>query len=184
MQPNDDARWMTLMVRSQGGDQLAYRQLLTEISDAISGFLIHRFGAMDFIEDCVQESLLAIHHGRHSYRPGASFRAWMFAIVRHKAIDLLRRERARDRHLDRHADESTIEAVGDPAHGSRDDDADATALLQRLKPLHRQALTLTKINGLSHAEAAARVGISEVAMKVRVHRAMRAAANLLSMESP
>lgn len=182
MARNDDEVWSSLMVRAQGGDAAAYRRLLGEISEAISGFLINRFGPLDFVEDCVQESLLAIHRGRHTFRPGASFRAWMFAIVRHKAVDLLRREWVRDRHLDRDTDPQTVEATAEPAFDAGE--SGAAALLQDLKPAHREALTLTKVLGLTHAEAAAQLGISESAMKVRVHRAARAAAELLGTEHP
>ena len=45
-------------------------------------------------------------------------------------------------------------------------------MLDSLSPQQREALTLTKINGLTIAEAATQLSISESALKVRVHRAI------------
>jgi RNA polymerase sigma-70 factor (ECF subfamily) len=49
------------------------------------------------------------------------------------------------------------------------------AVLAALAPEHREALQLTRLMGFSTAEAARRLGISETALRVRVHRATRAA---------
>jgi RNA polymerase sigma-70 factor (ECF subfamily) len=182
MDEDDDRRWSALMLLAQRGDGEAYAQLLTETSEAIAGYLVHRFGRPHFTEDCVQESLLALHRARHSFRPELSFRAWLFAIVRHKAIDFLRRDRAESRYLDRDIADHEVAAVEVPPDSVVD--GNGAALLMKLKPVHREALTLTKVCGLTHAEAAARIGISESAMKVRVHRAVRAAASLLGGERP
>ena len=44
-------------------------------------------------------------------------------------------------------------------------------LLARLSPAHREALQLTDLDGLTQAEAGARLGLSTSAMKSRVQRA-------------
>lgn len=170
-QAPEEARWSEWMVRAQEGDRRAYEELMTELGGAIERFLLRRFGrvgASDFVEECVQESLLAIHRARHSYDPSRRFRPWLLTIVRHKAIDLLRHGRLR---LHRPLPEDGA------AFASTDDVSgrmDAATLLHRLEPKYREALILTKLEGHSLEEAAARSGVSVSAMKTRVHRAMRA----------
>lgn len=169
----DEQRWAGLMARAQVGDEQSYRLLLEELGGAITSFLRSRlhFDSM-LIEDCVQESLLAIHQARHTYGPGRPFRPWMFAIVRYRTIDVLRRAR-RPNSPDAHG-------VGELAEQSAvDAEIDGTRILGRLSPHHREALTLTKVLGLSVAEAARKAGISATAMKVRVHRAVGASRRLL-----
>jgi len=127
----------------------------------------------------VQECLLAIHLARHTYDPRRPFRPWFFTIVRNKTIDLLRRAYYAPAPADEGAARGAESDAGaaDPA-GS----VAAGELLTRLEPSHRDALMLTKIVGYSLAEAAARLGISEAAMKSRVNRAIRATALLLQQE--
>ena len=177
-QPVDDEQhWSELMAAAHGGDSRAYERLLIELGDAIERYVRYRFGALCFIEDCVQECLLAVHTGRHTYDPRRPFRPWLFTIVRNRTIDLLRSSYA--------GREATGTLLAEqPARTAGPADAIAAGeLLAQLEPGHRDALTLTKIFGYSLAEAAERTGISESAMKSRVSRAVRAAENLLLREA-
>ena len=157
------------MASAQAGDEADYHTLLTELSRAIKYYLLSRIGAQHFIEDCVQDTLIAVHQARHTYDPRRRFKPWLFAIVRHKAIDTLRRQRSQQQLLRRQEDMPLQE------HNHTDDlDNKITQgrLMDCLSPQHREVLTLTKFIGLSNAEAAVRLSISESAVKVRVHRAI------------
>lgn len=176
----DERRWSDWMSRANDGDAEAYRSLMTELAMAVEAYLASRFGRPDFLEDCVQESLLAVHRARATYDPKRSFRPWLFSIVRHKMIDLLRRRGVRSRER---ADSDHVEAVQSPG-GERDpsDAIDGASILERLDPKYREALVLTKFAGFSMEEAAAEAGVSRTAMKTRVHRGLRAARKLLEKE--
>lgn len=157
------------MARGQAGDREAYAQLMSELGGVIEAFVRARFGAggaSDFVEECVQESLLALHRVRHTWDPRQAFRPWLFAVVRHKVIDLLRREAVR--RTEPEPEEEKAGAQEDPA-----DRIDSARLLAALEPVYREALVLTKLEGCSLEEAAARAGVSASAMKTRVHRAVR-----------
>ncbi len=168
------------MRRAQAGDASAYARLLSELGNAIAGYLYHRFGPVSFAEDCVQECLIAIHEARHTFILGRPFRPWLFAIVRNRAIDMLRRQQAYSRLFSAGLDD--VEGVAVSALESAEHEIRVTSagsLFASLNPQQREALTLTKLLGFSIAEAAGRLGISQTAMKVRVHRATRAAAKML-----
>lgn len=167
---SDEARWAALMSRAQQGVESDYRQLLTELSRVIKYYLLSRIGQQHFVDDCVQESLIAIHQARHSYDPRRRFRPWLFAIVRHKAIDTLRRQRSQQQ-LARQQEVLQAESQQDPGR-EIDNNISQGRLMACLSPEHREALTLTKFIGLSNAEAASHLSISEGAVKVRVHRAI------------
>ena len=96
----DEARWSAWMAAAQRGDEASYAQILAELGNVIAAFLRAQFGDLELIEDCVQECLLAVHQARHTYDPARRFRPWLFAIVRHKAIDMLRARRAYGAMLD------------------------------------------------------------------------------------
>jgi RNA polymerase sigma-70 factor (ECF subfamily) len=174
----EDARWSAWMARANAGDADAYAKLLEEIGAAIEGYLRRRFGGSDFIDDCVQECLLAIHRARATYAPARRFRPWMFTIVRHKAIDQLRRRGTRQRY----------EAQEDSGVGAAAPMADPTAALQAAEALqglagvYRDALILTKLQGHSLDEAARHAGVSVTAMRSRVHRGIRQVRRHLARE--
>ena len=177
----DEQRWANFMVSAQSGNEADYRQLLSEVAEVIGYYLRGRFGNHHFIEDCVQDSLIAIHQARHTYDASRLFRPWMFAIVRHKTIDSLRHQRSQQRAIDNHRASASS---GDQftASDTLEDQVSEGRLINSLPPQHREAVTLTKIVGLSTAEAADRLNISESALKVRVHRAINKLKRLLEAD--
>jgi len=179
---NDEERWSALMVSAQSGNEPDYRFLLGELSVCISRYLYSRFGAHHFIEDCVQETLIAIHQARHTYDARRRFRPWLFAIVRHKAIDMFRRQRSQQQLATAQQELRMTDAAGQNISPMEEDLAQGQLLLS-LSPQYREAITLTKIIGMSNAEAAARLSISEGAVKVRVHRAISKLKQLLEAET-
>ena len=165
----DEQRWSAWMARALAGDREAYAKLMAELADVVESYLRARFGAVresDFLEDCVQEALLALHRVRHTWDAERPFRPWMFAVVRHKVIDLLRRNEVR------RSEPAPAEEPADHEHDPSQR-IDGARLLAALEPADREALVLTKLEGYSLEEAAARTGVSVAAMKSRVHRAVQ-----------
>ncbi len=172
----DEARWAAWMARAQDGDQAAYGALLAALSQAVETYIRVRFGPIVGLEDCVQECLLAVHHARHTYDPARPFRPWLFTLVRHRTIDVLRRtQRARDQEP-----AHTAPALGDIDALARR--LDGVRVLERLAPDHREAIALTQYAGCTTAEAAAWLGISETALKARLRRGLIAIRKLLDAE--
>ena len=168
----DEHRWSELMVNAQLGNESDYRQLLAELTNVIGVFLRSRFGNHHFIEDCVQEILIAIHQARHTYDQKRPFRPWLFAIVRHKAIDTLRKQSTRQKITGQYQGvQEILSQVGQ--QNEAESEIVSHRLLDSLSDHHREVLVLTKYVGFSVAETAEKLGISESLVKVRVHRAIR-----------
>jgi len=129
----------------------------------------------------VQEALLAVHNQRHTYDAGQPLTAWVYAIAKYKLIDLLRRRSVREALTDpldglaENAAELFSTADGEAAEARRD----LGRLLAQLSDRQRLPILHTKLEGLSVAEAARATGMSESAVKVGVHRGLRALAALI-----
>ena len=168
-----------LMVASLGGDEGAYRGLLERLSGYLRGYYKARLTAdrVADVEDLVQETLLAIHVRRHTYDSGQPFTPWMYAIARYKLIDYLRRTRASVRNVPL----DDIQQFGThDDHLASESSLDLNQLLERLTPKVRDAIRYVKLDGLSVAEAAARVGMSQSAVKVNVHRGMKTLSTMIA----
>src|SRR6185503_843129 len=82
-----------LMRLAQAGDQAAYASLLVTLTSATRQFARARLGAVPWIDDVVQETLLAVHRARQTYDPGRPFAPWFYAVASSRLIDVIRRER-------------------------------------------------------------------------------------------
>lgn len=167
-----------LWLRAQLGDETAYRQSLELIATRLRGFLRRRMQSLpDDVEDLVQETLLALHIQRASYDPTLPVSAWVIAIARHKLVDLWRRRGRRDALHDvlDDVDESLLAVEADEGTAQRD----LLRLLMALPEVQRQAIVMTKLEGLSVTEASVRSGVSESAIKVQVHRGLKRLADIV-----
>ncbi len=177
-----DARLRSLMVRAQDGDAGAYRELLAAVAGLLRAFFRRRMTRLpDEIEDLVQETLLAVHNQRHTYDPERPVTAWLFAIARYKLIDLLRRRSRQELLTDAldEVDETLLAAEEPPAEARRD----LARLLERLPDKQRLPILYVKIEALSVEEAARRTGLSESAVKVGIHRGLKALAALIRRQA-
>lgn len=175
--PNED-RLRELLVRGLASDATAYHVFLTELSRHLRAFFRRRLsGLPDEVEDLVQETLLAVHNQRHTYDPGQPLTAWVHAIAKYKLVDLLRRRAGLELRNDPLDDELDILAHNDSeAAAAR---LDVARLLLRLPARQRLPIVCMKLDGMSVVEAARVTGMSESAVKVGVHRGLKALAAMI-----
>ena len=176
-----ESRLHALMVASLGGDARAYHALLAALSGHLRAFFRRRLAALpDELEDLVQDTMLAVHNQRHTYEPGQPLTAWVHGIARYKLIDLYRRRATREALTDVLDEEMEVFASQD--HEAMDAKRDVGKLLEQLPDRHRLPIQYVKLDGLSVAEAAQKSGMSESAVKVGVHRGLKALAALIKGE--
>ncbi|HKT91407.1 MAG TPA: sigma-70 family RNA polymerase sigma factor [Paraburkholderia sp.] len=170
-----ETRLKALFVRGLEGDAQAYRDFLEELTRHLRGYLRRRIPQLrDDVEDLVQEILLAVHNARHTWRPDEPLTAWVHAIARYKLMDFFRSRARRDvlnDPLDDHTD-LFAEPDDEPAQARRD----IGKLLDQLPDKQRLPIVHVKLEGLSVVETAKLTGLSESAVKVGIHRGLKALA--------
>ncbi len=165
-----------LWMRAIAGDTAAYAQLLKQLSAHLRGFLKRRMhNASSDVEDLVQEALLAIHQKRHTYQSDQPLTAWVHAIARYKWADHWRTEGQRGL-LHDDIDDWADQLWAESNHEAQDAQRDLHRLLSTLPDGQRVAIECTKLEGLSISETARRTGQSEAAVKVNIHRGLKALA--------
>jgi RNA polymerase sigma-70 factor (ECF subfamily) len=170
-----ERRLRGLLVRALDGDGGAYHEFLKLLGPHLRAYLRRRLQSLPAdVEDLVQDTLIALHEQRHTYRADLPVTAWVQAIARYKLVDLLRSRRIRQDLYDPIDDHLSLLAFDDTeAHEAR---RDVDTLMRHLPDHQRLPILHTKLHGLSVAEAAAATGMSESAIKVGVHRGIKALA--------
>jgi RNA polymerase sigma-70 factor (ECF subfamily) len=161
------------MRAAQAGDWTAYTRLVREIMPLLRARL--RFLQAADRDDLMQEVLLSLHRAMATYDPRREFVPWLMAIARNKMVDRVRlraRSSANELPVDDLAAIGPVERFA-PSGESYGDPEALRQALSRLPAGQRAAIELLKIRELSSKEAAAETGMSSVALRVSVHRAIK-----------
>ncbi len=125
-------------------------------------------------EEAVHDSFVQIWRQAASFDPArGAARTWIYAIVRHRALNILRGETRTDLVDDLEPfgleapDESPEAAMLRLSESGR-----LRACLERLEAPRRAALLLAYVNGLTHGELAGRFGVPLGTMKSWVRRSL------------
>ena len=176
---NTDRRWGAWMVAAQAGDRTVYQTLLRDCTPFIKTVARRQGVPLNHIDDVVQETLLTVHRARRTYDPKRSFRAWLRTIARRRAIDGMRRQ-GRNGMWETHAPlayENHPDPGRDPEDAANRGDHTVGRLNAAVATLpvgQREAVQHLALRQQSLAEAAAATGRTTGALKVNLHRALKA----------
>lgn len=171
----DERSLARLMVLANGGDRAAYATLLAECQRWLRAYFSRRV-APAYLDDLIQDTLLALHQKLATWDSERPFLPWLAAIARYRWVDQLRRIYRSD-----------AAELSDDIPGV-DDEPAITAkislerLMARLPEAQVRAIELVKIEGLSVSEAARLSGQSESLIKVNIHRGIKKLAALIEKE--
>ena len=174
MDPAERERhWTVLMEQSLQGDARAYEELLTLLTIGLRGIVRRRTRAVGIDgEDIVQEVLLALHLKRGTWVRGTPVAAWVAAIARNKIVDALRR---RGQRIEVPI-EDLVETLSNDCGDNVEHTYDMRNVLGRLNERQREVVRAVSLEGYSAEEAARHLQMSEVAVRVTLHRSLKALA--------
>ncbi|NJC55921.1 RNA polymerase sigma factor [Brevibacterium marinum] len=168
---------VTLVVRTREGDIDAFESLVDRYETKLLRFCLRTLGDRQDAEDVVQDTLVQAWKSMKALAEPAAFGTWIYRLASNKCTDTLRRRTARPSDAQDpddmavHADgrvsvEKSVEARTALEHFS--------AVLQTLSSEQRVTWVLHQMEGLSYAEVAETLGISEGSVRGRIRRARTA----------
>src|SRR4029450_9554356 len=160
-----------LLAAAQGGAEQAFGVLWRALQRALLRSL--RVAAPEAAEDLAADTWVSVIRGLGRFRgDGRDFRAWVFTVARHRAIDWRRQATRRQTNLvpveqlaERPAPDPPVAAVFE-ARPPRP----ALALLAEPPPDQAEVVALRVLGGLEVAEVATMVGKRPGAVRVLAHR--------------
>jgi RNA polymerase sigma-70 factor (ECF subfamily) len=170
-----------LMQRYCDGDSRAFRALYDQTAPALYAYLVRRTGDRGSAEELLQDAFLKLHNARATFVRGADPRPLMYAIATRTFVDYTRR---RKHARVRASSDGSVPDVPCSIDGRRVDDEPEPSIpcvvsevlqaaIDRLPAPQRAAFELTKLRHRSVADAAAELGITANATKLRAHRALQ-----------
>jgi RNA polymerase sigma-70 factor (ECF subfamily) len=174
----DESILNTAMDRYACGDAQAFSALHQALYPRLLAYLTRMSGSPVLADDLLQETFLRIHRARSTFAPGGAVIPWAYAIARNVHIDHARS--AKLRATERLPSDPGLETVD---RGGADAESTAIAaeaaraverVLARIPASQRDAFVLIRYEGLSVQDAAAILGTTATAVKLRAFRAYEA----------
>lgn len=168
--------WEQLLTAANAGDTRAYGRFLLAVTPVLRGIIRAKAAGLGHAgcEDVLQEVLLAIHLKRHTWDAGAPVRPWLYAITRYKVVDAFRaRGRKIDLPIEDFAEVLAADAGADPTEAS-----DMAKMIGMLDGRSAEIVRKIGLEGVSVAETGQALTMSEGAVRVALHRALKTLAIL------
>ncbi len=153
------------------GDRQAFEALLRRHYGRIHGLAWQLTGSRADADDIAQDVCCTLVKRIGRFRGEAKFTTWLVSITVNAVRDFRRRRRSFGGMVERLA---VVVGLAPPADGRDLHDAMwLRSAVARLKPAYREAVVLVAGEQLSHAEAAAILGVAEATVSWRMHEARR-----------
>lgn len=156
-----------LMQRYVAGNRSAFEDLYRRLSPQLFTYLVRLTREQARAEDLLQVTFTKVHRARDSYLQGAPVLPWVLAIARRSFFDERRAAGSRPEDL---SPDGIMPEMPEPSAIPLDLSEAVELALSQMPIPYREAIQLTKLTGLSMAEAAEVLDSTPSAVKVRVHR--------------
>jgi RNA polymerase sigma-70 factor (ECF subfamily) len=183
--PLDDCSDGDLAAFALAGRQAAYSELMRRYREPVFRLVRSHVGDADEALDVVQEAFVAAFASIGRYDGSRPFRHWINRIALNKCRDWGRRRAVRRLFrfalpLEAASEIADTAITGETAIDDIRDLATVTKAIAALPANLKEPFILTVIEGLSQADAASVLNLSEKAVEVRVYRARKALETMLA----
>lgn len=176
-QPTDPTD-QSLILATRAGDEHSFRVLYRRHTPRLLQLVLRVVGgAADDADDVVQETWIAAVAGLERFRWEASFRTWLTGIAINRCRVLLKK-RGRWTELD---EETTLMLTAPAVHGGERIDLERAIAL--LPTGYRTVMMLHDVEGFTHEEIGAQLGVATGTSKAQLFHARRALRALLDPDA-
>jgi RNA polymerase sigma-70 factor (ECF subfamily) len=161
----------TLALRAQAGCEDAFGELVKLLGPRLHNFLFQLLGNTHDAEDVTQETFIRAYKGLpHFQATRASVTTWLYAIARNTAITHLRRRKS-----SQPLDDFEFSTDVNPSLllETRDENRALWTLARSLKPREFEVLWYRYGEGFAVAEIARVMSLTQIHIKVLLHRARK-----------
>ncbi len=162
------------LARCAGGDEAALRAIYDAEAGRMLGVALRLLKRRALAEEAVHDAFVQIWRAAKTFDASrGNARTWIYAILRHRALNILRDETRTDLSADPVGEEVASEDEDPETVVARLTDADALRrCLETLEPKRRAAIVLAYVHGLSHGELAGRLSLPLGTVKAWIRRGL------------
>jgi RNA polymerase sigma-70 factor (family 1) len=169
-----------LLERLKAGEEEAFNEIYTTHAPSLTSFAAARLTSLDEANDIIHDLFVHLWQDRESISINVSLRAFLFAAVRYRIIDHIRKNSTRKKYADQlakmpiHAQEETENKIFEKELREKLDNA-----MNQLSPRTREVFKLSRFEHLSVKQIAEQMNVSEQTVKNQLTTALAQLRSLL-----
>jgi RNA polymerase sigma factor (sigma-70 family) len=164
-----------LMFRVKEGNLDQMGLLFDRHHRSLYGFFYHNTGLKDESEDLVQTVFMNMIRSRATFTGSHKFETWMYTIARNALKDHYRKNKRSSAFVDTEQVEHQLQdsTTADEKIHRKEEEKLLKRALEQLNEIDRELIILSRYKEMKYQEIAVLLNLSEGAIKVRVHRAVK-----------
>lgn len=166
----------------RSGDHTAYGNIYLGYVDSLTTFLQMLLGSKEEAEEIAHDVFLNIWENRESINPHLNIKGYIYKYAKNLALDQLRRRKVKDRYAERvyHSADS-LDFSPDEAVIEKETELLIRIALGCMPKRQREVFEMSRYEGLSNKEIAARLGISESTVRLHIHNTLKHLRELVAL---
>lgn len=163
---------LTALVKN--GDEQAFAEIYNRYAESLAGFAASKLYSLDDARDILHDMFVKLWENREQLYVTSTLQSYLFAIIRHRIIDKIRKNITREEYA---AAAQSLSAVYD---AGIDKQVEAKELkqtidnsLDQLSPRVKEIYKLSREEGLSNHEIAEKLNLSEQTVKNQLSAALK-----------
>lgn len=185
VEPGDDYIDQNLLLSLAAGDKDAFGRVFEKCWDQVYGVALRLTKSPEMARDLAQDIFVKLWDHRQKLPEVKNFPSFLYIITRNLVHDQLRKKIFRESNMERLINYfSGIDATVPEILESKELEHFLRKSIDRLPPKLKQVLTLGRMEGLSHEEIAAKMGITPQSSKTYMVRALAALHKEMARHAP
>ena len=163
-----------LILLLKKGNQLAFAEIYRRYAGSLAGFAASKLYSLDDAKDILHDMFVKLWENREQLYITSSLQSYLFAIIRHRVIDKIRKNVTREEYA------TSIQSLDTSYQQSIEKQVEADELKQtiqisinQLSPRVKEIYKLSKEQGLSNSEISEKLNLSEQTVKNQLTLALK-----------
>lgn len=180
MKPPEILNERTILLAVAAGDHMAFRTVFDTFRNVVFSYAMRYLKSRDLAEEVVQDVFMKIWTGRERLSAVGNFGGYLRTVTKNQTLDYLKKI-ASDYVLVNHKDREWSEIDLDTENGiiNKDSQFYIDRMIEKLPPQQQLVYRLCKIEGLKQKDAAEKLGLSPLTIKVHLREAVKSLKTLL-----
>ena len=170
-----------LMEKVAADDKQAFEELIGRWEHRLIGFIRRFVQDEGACEEIAEDTFVSLWLHRKNYRPTAEFETYLFTIAKRRCFDWLKAHR-NDAEMPELFDMDKIVDSAENEYLHKEFSSMLLAEIEKLREKDGDSFYMFAVQGLPVKAIAKKLGISEVAVRVKVHRTREKLKKLLKKE--